>query len=163
MFIDLEPIFNSNDGRAEINYTLHIDDAFSPDEEKCFSPVSVQGSVYNKTGVVSLDARAELDYTAPCDRCAASATKHFVFPIKHFLIDKLNDEDNDLYIQVENYRLDLDELVREDILLALPLSFLCKEDCKGLCIMCGCNQNTEPCSCKKPIDPRWAALSELSD
>ncbi|PYS91868.1 MAG: hypothetical protein DMF64_11060 [Acidobacteria bacterium] len=58
--------------------------------------------------------------------------------------------------------LDLDELVREQILLALPTRSLCREACQGLCPTCGVNLNTQTCKCEqKEIDPRWAGLAAL--
>src|SRR5215213_1252628 len=62
----------------------------------------------------------------------------------------------------EGDAVDLDELVREQILLALPSRHLCREDCKGLCQRCGANLNNGPCSCEQgEVDPRWAALADL--
>ena len=56
----------------------------------------------------------------------------------------------------------LEDVVREQILLAVPLKLTCREDCKGLCPHCGTNLNHEQCSCEEPIeDPRWSALKEL--
>lgn len=62
---------------------------------------------------------------------------------------------------VEDMHFDLDELLREDILLSLPTKVLCKSDCKGLCPMCGADLNNGPCGCKKPVDPRLAVLQDL--
>src|ERR1700683_5209006 len=56
----------------------------------------------------------------------------------------------------------LEDAVREQVLLAVPLKVICREDCKGLCPHCGTNLNLEQCSCSEPIeDPRWTALKDL--
>jgi uncharacterized protein len=56
----------------------------------------------------------------------------------------------------------LDDVVREQILLAVPLKVTCREDCKGLCPHCGKNLNQEQCSCAvTQEEPRWAALKEI--
>jgi len=56
----------------------------------------------------------------------------------------------------------LEDAIREQVLLAVPLKVVCREDCKGLCSTCGKNRNTEPCSCAPPLgDPRWSALKDL--
>jgi len=58
----------------------------------------------------------------------------------------------------------LEDVLREQILLAVPLKAICLEDCKGLCPHCGRNLNIEQCSCAEPVeDPRWSALKELRD
>jgi uncharacterized protein len=56
----------------------------------------------------------------------------------------------------------LEDVLREQVLLSLPVRTLCKPDCKGLCPRCGANRNTQPCSCDEgPSDPRWEALGGL--
>ncbi len=58
----------------------------------------------------------------------------------------------------------LDEAIREQVLLAVPLKALCREDCQGLCPQCGANRNREQCGCEKPqLDPRLNALKEIRD
>jgi uncharacterized protein len=56
----------------------------------------------------------------------------------------------------------LEDALREQVLLAVPLKTLCREDCKGLCPHCGKNLNESQCSCaEQREDPRWAALKEI--
>ncbi len=56
----------------------------------------------------------------------------------------------------------LDDVIREQILLAVPLKVTCRENCKGLCPHCGKNLNLETCSCAvAEEEPRWAALKEI--
>jgi len=56
----------------------------------------------------------------------------------------------------------LEDALREQVLLALPLKVVCREDCKGLCPLCGKNLNESQCSCAAHMeDPRWAALKEI--
>jgi len=56
----------------------------------------------------------------------------------------------------------LEDVLREQVLLALPLKITCRADCKGLCPHCGKNLNQEQCSCSVPMeDPRWAALKDV--
>jgi uncharacterized protein len=56
----------------------------------------------------------------------------------------------------------LEDAVREQVLLAVPLKVICREDCRGLCPHCGKNLNSEQCSCAEPMeDPRWMALKDL--
>ena len=58
--------------------------------------------------------------------------------------------------------LSLEDVLREQVLLSLPVRTLCKLDCKGLCPRCGANRNNQPCSCEAgPSDLRWEALAGL--
>ena len=58
--------------------------------------------------------------------------------------------------------LSLEDVLREQVLLSLPVKTLCKPDCKGLCPRCGVNRNSQSCNCDAgPSDPRWEALAGL--
>jgi len=58
----------------------------------------------------------------------------------------------------------LEDVLREQILLALPLKVICREDCRGLCPHCGRNLNLEQCACAEPLeDPRWSALKDIRE
>jgi uncharacterized protein len=68
-------------------------------------------------------------------------------------------------LEVSFYRgetINLEDMVREQIELALPMSRLCREDCRGLCPHCGTNLNNADCSCPKTeSESRWAALKDI--
>jgi uncharacterized protein len=56
----------------------------------------------------------------------------------------------------------LEDVLREQVLLAVPLKAVCRQDCKGLCPQCGTNLNVTQCSCAEPVeDQRWSALKDL--
>ncbi|MDR1630236.1 MAG: DUF177 domain-containing protein [Oscillospiraceae bacterium] len=162
MILNLEPVFHNENSRHAFDYAFSLEENDLPGTHAC-SPVSVAGEVVNKTGLVSLEAKAGFTFQTFCARCAKSVTRKMTLPIKHFLVAKLNDEDNDLYVVVEDMRLELDELVRENILLHFPSRILCSPECKGLCTVCGADLNEGPCDCKKSIDPRLSALAGLLD
>lgn len=61
---------------------------------------------------------------------------------------ELKGEDLDVYF-FENNEIDLNPLVFEEVLLNIPMKPLCREDCKGLCDVCGKNRNYETCNCDK--------------
>jgi uncharacterized protein len=72
--------------------------------------------------------------------------------------------DGEEAVGIAEYRddkIDLTEVVREQLYLALPMKPLCREDCKGLCPVCGVNRNRETCTCQEVwVDPRMAALKK---
>jgi len=62
----------------------------------------------------------------------------------------------------ENGSLLLEDVLREQVLLALPVKTLCKPDCKGICPRCGQNRNQTACLCDEgPTDPRWEAMAAI--
>jgi uncharacterized protein len=73
---------------------------------------------------------------------------------------EVTEEDLDLF-PYEGDAIDLEPLLREQFVLAVPYAPLCREDCKGLCPQCGIDRNTDTCRCEAPIDPRLAALKGL--
>ena len=81
---------------------------------------------------------------------------------EHILVHELAGEDEEEFIVCGDYTLDLDELVAMDILLELPTRILCREDCKGLCNVCGQNLNTGSCNCEDTgLDPRMSVVRDL--
>ena len=58
----------------------------------------------------------------------------------------------------------LEDVLREQVLLAVPIKAICRQNCKGLCPHCGKNLNVEQCSCAEPAEnPRWSALKDLRE
>lgn len=161
MIIELESVFNTEGLRVPFNYELSLSEIEVSGNHPISNPVKVSGCVENKAGIVNLTANAVLVYEAPCDRCAENVISHFSFPIEHTLVVALESGDNDDFLEVPNMRLNLDELVEEDVNLALPTKYLCNDECKGLCPMCGKNLNKNQCDCKAPVDPRMEALLQL--
>ncbi len=129
------------------------------------SPVECSGEIENRAGVVRLVFCVKFSLDLVCDRCLEPFVRDEELHFAHILVQKLDsgEEDED-YVLCEGGELDLDELVRTDVLLELPSKVLCSENCKGLCPQCGQNLNFGSCKCeKKEIDPRLAVLSQLLD
>jgi uncharacterized protein len=75
--------------------------------------------------------------------------------------DELSDADLDLTV-FDGEVIDIDALVTEEILLAVPDHVICKNDCRGICPRCGADRNTRDCGCETAeVDPRWAGLKGL--
>lgn len=73
----------------------------------------------------------------------------------------VDEEDAALLIN-EHHVLDIAEVVRQALLLEVPLQVLCREECAGLCPTCGLDLNLGPCDCsQETTDPRWDALAAL--
>ena len=163
MIIELESVFNTEGLKFPFDYELDLSAIQVSGYSPIAQPVRVSGKVENKAGIVNLTGNAQVIYTAPCDRCATEVSKEYNFPLEHTLVVALESGENDAFLEVPNLRLDLDELVEEDVNLALPSKYLCNEECKGLCMSCGKNLNEDQCNCKAPVDPRFAALLDLLD
>jgi uncharacterized protein len=139
---------------------------------RLISDAAVEGSAARKGEQVRLRGTIKTEVELLCDRCAAPQSAPLAVEFDTSFIPQeveVGKEENvelqaeDLILSAyEGDAVDLDELVREQILLALPLRHLCREDCKGLCQKCGANLNDTHCSCEQgEVDPRWAALAAL--
>jgi uncharacterized protein len=106
-----------------------------------------------------------------CDRClkpvdvpvTAQFNLEYVTPATYAASPAAELEETDMSLSVfDGETIDIDELVGEQLLLALPSRILCREDCKGLCPECGNDRNLQDCRCETAkVDPRWGALKEL--
>jgi uncharacterized protein len=133
---------------------------------------SVRGGATRKGEQVRLRGEIKTEVELLCDRCAAPERKPLAVEFDTSFIpqeveavkaENVELAKEDLIVSAyEGDAVDLDELVREQILLALPSRHLCREDCKGLCQKCGADLNAGDCSCERGgVDPRWAALADL--
>ena len=162
MPLELNDIFVTPDSSLAVDECFAYDDLSADGEQLTVSPVRVTGEVRNTGGLVELRYTAELSYPKQCDRCLAIAGKSVKQDFVHTLALSAENEDNDDIIIVAGYTLDLFSLVRDDILLEMPIKHLCSEDCRGLCPVCGQNLNEGSCGCKREaVDPRMAVLDQL--
>ncbi len=60
-------------------------------------------------------------------------------------------------------KLSLDPYIYENLIVNIPMQISCRDDCKGLCSVCGRNLNRESCVCSGTVDSRWDALRKLKD
>lgn len=113
-----------------------------------------------------LRLRVDVAVVGPCWRCLTEARVPLPIDVAEFQADGREgadfDEDLDSAYAVEG-RLDLAVWARDSIAEALPPTILCREDCAGLCPVCGGDRNHSPCD--HPVestDPRWDALREIA-
>jgi uncharacterized protein len=131
----------------------------------------VEGEI--RKGAAQIDVNGMI--TAPaevdCTRCLEPVSKDLTIEIaasfvasENFATDKereVSPEDLDVDV-LDGDRLDLKQLVREQIVLNFPEQVFCEPNCKGLCPKCGANRNLIDCKCDlDETDPRWAALKNL--
>lgn len=111
----------------------------------------------------------ETDVTViiPCDRCLKEVPVKLPLTIDKELAleqdDSYGNEDDfiDQAGYMDGYQLDVDQLVYGEILTGWPAKVLCREDCKGICSMCGANLNEGSCGCSAAPDPRMAAFQDV--
>ncbi|MBM6404783.1 DUF177 domain-containing protein [Phycicoccus sp. CSK15P-2] len=109
--------------------------------------------------------------TGACVRCLDPVTvpvdgsfqELFVHADRHVHHEQVGDDDADEEYQVEDGLIDLDAVLRDTVVPALPFQPVCRPDCPGLCSVCGQPLAEDPEHRHDQIDPRWAALSALAE
>ncbi|HET7488963.1 MAG TPA: DUF177 domain-containing protein [Acidimicrobiales bacterium] len=105
------------------------------------------------TGTVTAPWRGQ------CRRCLADAGGTVAVEVRE-VFEEAGDPEQTYPLRGD--RIDLAPLARDAVLLELPLAPLCRDDCSGLCPVCGADRNQAPCACDPTAgDPRWAALDAL--
>ena len=108
---------------------------------------------------VEADGNLIVEVSGLCDKCAKQITKKFDFPFEIcFCKDQTSDPDMFVY---SGSKLDVTEAFNQEIVLNLPTSFLCKEDCKGLCPKCGADRNVCDCGCDTTKENPFSFLKNL--
>jgi uncharacterized protein len=120
---------------------------------------------------IRLVGRLRTTVEAACARCLEPVTheldREFDLLYRPQGVDRRGDEVSisEAETEIGYYQgegLLLEDTLREQVLLAAPVKMVCREECKGLCPICGRNLNQEQCDCEQRLsDPRWDALSEI--
>ena len=107
----------------------------------------VSFSIYGKYGLVMCNTKIDLSYESFCCRCLSPVEgKLHIQNQRRMITDPLK-EDEDTILIDPNYVFYPDMEAKNQIILEFPERFHCKDDCKGLCPVCGCNLNLKQCDC----------------
>lgn len=161
MILDVRSILHTPGKRLPFQFTLDLSDMEFAGRHPVSRPVAVEGEVSNSADVLTLTLSAVSTLDAVCDRCGKEFEKEQETTFSCMLAEELQSEDSDDIVLLEAGTVDVGELARTAFILGMDTKTLCSEDCKGLCPRCGANLNEGPCSCKREIDPRLAALAKL--
>jgi uncharacterized protein len=148
-------------------------DSLPLDEEdvRLAEPAEVRGRVRRSGNEVELRGELHTTVSAACSRCLkpvelpihAEFDERFVPAVSWRGEEKHELREEDLNLAVfDGEAIELNDLVREEILLAMPGHVLCREDCKGLCPTCGIDRNVGSCHCEGAlVDEQWEKLKDL--
>lgn len=146
------------------------DDSYKLEGIHLEGPLKLDLKVTNAGSRVMVTGPLKAAVHLPCTRCS----EDIVFPLEIDLEEEflpVHSEEamsraKDLLdgtFTFEDDKVELDELLRQEIEAAFPIQVLCTENCRGLCEQCGANLNRETCQCgPEESDSRWAALKDLT-
>jgi len=147
---------------------------FTGEDLEQASPLHATGSaelVEESEAQVRIQGSYTVEMVAQCDRCLVRARfplnagfDLFYRPVSEIAREEEVEIDSG-ETEIGFYEgggIDLEEVLREQVLLALPMQRVCSEDCKGICPVCGKNRNETACDCHvQTADDRWSALRRL--
>jgi len=147
---------------------------FSGEDLEQASPLHAVGSaelLANTDGELRIQGRLTVEMAAQCDRCLArarfpleAAFDLFYRPMSCIARDEevqIDEGESEIGFY-EDGGIEIEDILREQVLLALPMQRVCSEVCKGICPVCGRNRNETECDCRiSDIDDRWGALRKL--
>jgi uncharacterized protein len=114
-----------------------------------------------------VEGRCRIVFAAVCDRCLAEVPVTLELSIDRTAVSperEADDEDTDADDRnfMDGYQLDTEALIYDEIIVNWPVKILCREDCKGVCPVCGQNLNERECGCDTFVpDPRMAAIKDI--
>jgi uncharacterized protein len=140
-------------------------------DARLVKPAEVRGEVERNGREIEFRGQVSTEIEVPCNRCLKTVAlpintafhARFVPAVSWGSSPEHELGEDDLKLSVfEGDAIELRDLAREEILLAIPGHVLCCEDCKGLCPVCGGDLNAVDCKCaEQQVDSRWAALKDL--
>ena len=129
---------------------------------------------YRGKGWVMISGTCRLTVIIPCDRCLTEVPVEFDLKftenvqLRESKPEPCPEEDGgkaEEYEEadyIDGYHLDVDKLLYNEILIGWPMKVLCREDCKGICSVCGQNQNEGTCDCEETgLDPRMSVIRDV--
>jgi uncharacterized protein len=134
---------------------------FNNQNFKTLPPLSVRGYAVNYEGKIEIEFEVFAKVVMQCSRCIENFTADINISSNHIFVKEgsQSDEEQEFY---KGDEIDLTEIVLNEIAAELPMKPLCTTDCKGLCSVCGKNNNQTECDCKtEEIDSRLQVLQKL--
>ncbi len=115
---------------------------------------------------LEIKGEGEIEVSIPCDRCLQDVKKVITLDFTKHVDLSISDADLPEGIDesdyIVGYHLDVDKLLFNEILIGWPTKVLCREDCKGICNVCGQNLNEGSCNCEDTgLDPRMSVVRDL--
>jgi uncharacterized protein len=127
------------------------------------TPIAIDARFESVMDGVLVTATIDVAVAAECGRCLDPVELRVDAPVQE-LFSYERDPEDDEALTVDGDVVDLEPVVRDAVVLALPINPLCEPDCPGLCATCGARMaDVEPDHAHDEVDPRWAALALLKE
>ena len=164
MKIDLKKLFASQQVVVPFSETIDLREEKLYGAKPFQSPVHLEGEISRESGVLRLKGTIKTIYSTACARCLKPLEILLTAEVDTVLSDDPDAEEEDDLFVLTGDSVDPADVMVPALILQVQMTYLCREDCKGICPHCGADRNEVDCDCeKKQIDPRFAALRALLD
>lgn len=168
MFINLSEILSTKNKIENIKASIELQSFILDGTEYEFSFKSPVEFTISNAGQkkVFIVANAKVSLMIPCSRCLEKVETFFDIHFEKEIDFNYSEEDRARELDdtnyISGYNLDVDLLVYDEILIDFPMRVLCKNDCKGICNVCGLNLNKGTCDCETTaLDPRMSVIRDI--
>lgn len=144
--------------RREISSEIDVAE-LGIDDERVSGPASVDLVLVSSVDDVEVSGSVTVAWHDACRRCLTPLDHRRAITLDERYAQQPSEPDT---FPIHNGRIDLDEAVRQTVLLAVEDAPLCRPDCEGLCPICGADRSAVTCGCVVDVrDDRWSALDQL--
>ncbi|WP_347487900.1 YceD family protein [Desulfoscipio sp. XC116] len=166
-FLDVEQLKKANGERQRVVFTGELPALQVEDSEFVFVEPARFDLILTNVGssAINVEGKLQVFLKVPCSRCL----QDFVLNLNPLFSETYYEKNqpapkgkNDEWVAYSGDRIDITPEVLGTVLMNLPMRFICHEQCRGLCPVCGVDLNQKQCNCvQNDLDPRLAKLKEL--
>ena len=155
MYINLSDLKEIG-GRKNVSLELEFHNLeFANREIEIKDPIGLELEIFNTRDSFVVEGKIQAELVLSCSRCLQKYSSKVKLDISEDVLKSEMEDQEELY---------LDDIIKDNIILSLPMKPLCSENCKGICPECGQDLNEGECDCEiETVDPRLAKLKDFYD
>lgn len=145
MLLDVRTVRATPGASLPFSFELTLSDMPFFGEYPLRDAVRVEGMLYNRAGMLGVKETVVYAVDTSCARCAKPLHVVKTLELDQIIADELQDDENDDILLIENDTVDAGEIARDAVIFDMDMAHLCREDCRGLCPVCGADLNEAEC------------------
>lgn len=162
MKVDVSEITIIDGASADFTFEETLSSVELPEEEISIDgPVRFTGRLTGMGGILKLKGKLIVPYAAKCYRCLKSIPGQMTIDVREELLKEGTPHEEEAFT-FSGDTVELDRVVKDNIILSLPMKQLCDPACKGICPRCGADLNESVCRCagEAEINPQMEKLKD---